>query len=1151
MDEYAKRIITGTTDVSQNQCAHCNLQFPGARARSTHERRCSSKNSVSTNKVNKSTVDKQVLEYNVGNEFSHQYKQGAAFVNSLKNKGNLKDRAMKKKKQKKLQKMTAEDEDFFFGSDDSIDLIDGVEFDGNNDDESMTYFTGKCDDDTNAGDDFTEDNEQTKGTSSSDEIKIEIPNEFLDMLSRDEERKHRRPAEKTMNSCPKKFKYNNSLNETQIALVDLARLLSRHKCDKIVFDEVANWTQYWTNKNPHIWRSYGQSNTWSRKKLISCLEETFQCKDQRPVDRPYEMSDGRKVSIPVFDFATNVRSILDDPNVTNVDNIMAGLDKDTWRPIVTESDHEKDIHAVIADKDSGYLYRMGIDAHVPNPDQCDPTEVVPLPVIFHIDQSHFSNHGDLAVTPVGMTLAMLDVDTIQEVDAWRMIAVVPNLSAKIGKYKDNSVGSSSKEKLQDQNNVFKIALSSFQKACDDGGIPWTSPTGKVKILKPYLYMIIGDTEGNNALCNHMKGNTPKCLVKDCKCPMEKLSSVPALCTPINYDDLAKCKGKHDEIFEMISTKGLVSMKDLWELDGDQEKEKAISFYDIENFASLLPLADRHLGVIGMTPQEILHVLEQGLFDYGLQSIHDIIGPRKTNEATKHAIDILFSDVKLFIERNSERDMKRMANRLGFFNLTKMNASERHGNFFAFTVLMHTSYGEKMLKPCFIKKGVDYNQTKETCMLLLSWARFLMDFNERYFYTDALQATYELMAMINKHLPRPRVSGDKKNPGSRGWDIVKFHVLPIMIANCLKFGCARVYHGSAGEKNHKWFVKRMGMLTQCRLESFAWQVAMNYFDYELFKLAYRSVEKHCRRERIIHEYENDKTTEGNQYYDEFEHCDEINHQEGEIDPSFARSENVDTRGQYSMVVHIEKGTNITHDIKWLDENRNILKTKPSPMIPYAIGYHHAARSREFKLRRDHQSVEVECYTQATVPCKSGDNLKSVLFRCTPDLNGREWYDFALVKFPSTREHVHDFTCAARIMGFFRYKSLEAFSFKKIEVDQLDYEQAQVTTDDTLYVILQCEEGYMTYKHIENNFLRKIKIQNTSELYIYPAGCIVGPLLAVPNIVDQKTVSKNEFIVCSGYHKWGMYFKRFSVRRGKKTKKQKSQFVKTDKYDKNYW
>jgi hypothetical protein len=82
---------------------------------------------------------------------------------------------MKKKKQKKLQEMTAEDEDFFFGSDDSIDLMDGVESDGNNDDESMTYFTGKCDNDTNAGDDYSEDNEQTECTPSSDRIGVEIP----------------------------------------------------------------------------------------------------------------------------------------------------------------------------------------------------------------------------------------------------------------------------------------------------------------------------------------------------------------------------------------------------------------------------------------------------------------------------------------------------------------------------------------------------------------------------------------------------------------------------------------------------------------------------------------------------------------------------------------------------------------------------------------------------------------------------------------------------------------------------------------------------------------------------------------------------------------------------------------------------------------
>jgi hypothetical protein len=524
-------------------------------------------------------------------------------------------------------------------------------------------------------------------------------------------------------------------------------------------------------------------------------------------------------------------------------------------------------------------------------------------------------------------------------------------------------------------------------------------------LKPYLYMIIGDTEGNNVLCSHKGGNNSTCLVKDCKCTLSNLSSVPPVCSPINYDDLVKCKGNNDAIFDMISSKGLVSMKDLWELDGDSQKEKAISFYDIDNFASLLPLADQHLGVIGMTPQELLHVLERGLFDYGLQSIHDIIGPRKTNEAIKHAVDLLFSDVKTFIEHNSERDMKQMANRLGFFNLTKMNASERHGNFFAFTVLMHTTYGEKLLKPCFKEKGVDYDETRRTCMLLLSWARFLMDFNTRHQYANALKATYELMSMIKEHLPRPHIDGDKKNPGSRGWDIVKFHVLPIMIANCLKFGCARVCHGSAGEKNHKWFVKRMGMLTQCRLESFAWQVGMNYFDYELFKLAYRHVEKHCRRERVIHEYDNDKTTEENQYYDLFEDREEFFHEDGEIDPSFNRSKTVDTKGRYSMVVDIAKNNNITCSVKWLDCNRNMLETKTNPMVHWAIGYHQAARCREFNLKREPQSLKVEGFTQATIPCKYGENTKDVLFRCTPDLNGKEWYDFALVKFPKTNEHDH--------------------------------------------------------------------------------------------------------------------------------------------------
>jgi hypothetical protein len=78
-----------------------------------------------------------------------------------------------------------------------------------------------------------------------------------------------------------------------------------------------------------------------------------------------------------------------------------------------------------------------------------------------------------------------------------------------------------------------------------------------------------------------------------------------------------------------------------------------------------------------------------------------------------------------------------------------------------------------------------------------------------------------------------------------------------------------------------------------------------------------------------------------------------------------------------------------------------------------------------------------------------------------------------------------------------------------------------------------------------------IQDTNQLYIYPAGCIVGPLLAVPNVIDNENVSKNQFIVCSGYHKWGMFFKRYSEQNS--AKKKRKQKVKSTLHqpDKNYW
>ncbi len=83
----------------------------------------------------------------------------------------------------------------------------------------------------------------------------------------------------------------------------------------------------------------------------------------------------------------------------------------------------------------------------------------------------------------------------------------------------------------------------------------------------------------------------------------------------------------------------------------------------------------------------------------------------------------------------------------------MNASERHGNFFALTMLMHTTYGRTLLEPHFNKHDISFGDMRETSMLLLAWDKFLLDFNERMHVDMAYKATLVLMRRIKRHFPR--------------------------------------------------------------------------------------------------------------------------------------------------------------------------------------------------------------------------------------------------------------------------------------------------------------------------------------------------------------------------------------------------------------
>jgi hypothetical protein len=80
---------------------------------------------------------------------------------------------------------------------------------------------------------------------------------------------------------------------------------------------------------------------------------------------------------------------------------------------------------------------------------------------------------------------------------------------------------------------------------------------------------------------------------------------------------------------MYLRKGLVSEKDMSCIMDDKIYASAISKHPVKNAFKALPLADPYQGIIGMTPQDMFHVMGAGNYKYFLLGVHDIIAASTT------------------------------------------------------------------------------------------------------------------------------------------------------------------------------------------------------------------------------------------------------------------------------------------------------------------------------------------------------------------------------------------------------------------------------------------------------------------------------------------------------------------------------------------
>ena len=938
----------------------------------------------------------------------------------------------------------------------------------------------------------------------------DLPRKYLNKMKRYEEYRDKMPPGLLSRQ---KFIYKNTLSTQATAYIELLKICSKHDVGRAMFDDIENWAYSHSMGDPTVFQASDRSQRWSYNKTLKHAKEVFHFNDLQPTDKEVTLHDGRVVSVPVVNFAQAMLSILDDPKV--MASIMKGLDPETWRPMVPETEHELNENATIHDKDSGYLYRQGIKLHCPK--DCDPVLVRPFPVLIHIDKSHSDLFGNLSVAPVQCMPAMIDIDAQQKVNAWRQIATIPNLSS--GKGSDGQTSKSGLRNLEDYHKVMNVALSSFVECYENGGFYWTDEKGRTVLLKPYVHYFIGDIAGVNEMIGHYNNCKAQCLVKDCKCKQEDITSFPPKCSQVTWADIQACDTIGD-IFDLYQKKGLVSEKDMSEIFADADFAKSISKHPIDNAFDRLPLSDPYQGIIGMTPQEMLHLMGCGIFKYLIFGVKDIIGLKKKKSRLKGLINDVFPDIKNHLSKNAERDVSPMSNRNGFFNVTSLTNEEIRGNFLGLLVLMNTTYGRDLLEPIFKAKDIDYDDMLETCKLVLAWERFHLDPQSRKDLLKAEKATWELQERMTRDIPREARDKTDKVEGSKGWTIAKFHAMSMISKLNLKLGCSKCFDSSSNEKNHKSFVKKPAGRTQRIGSKFSSQLAKCDFNRIVIERSYDHIKKFTSRDHSSAIGRNVRVNiSTNEYDEESDEEEEDEESDDTADECLVMGHVGDSNigkvsGQCAIVINIDFRKRSHVNYRWKSVLRRILAVSPCLHLHSTVGSYAIREHTKHNIPIP-EKIHIESFTEATI--------RGIRYRANPYWKGGEWYDWAVVRFPETTKTKGGKTCLARIMGFFRYTDIGMLTYKHLEMES--YNKADITKmrDDTLYAVFHCQTNYFKHEALEKTFFRKFSVTEHSEMYILPAVCIRGPMLVVPDIIANGEASQENYMTLLSRHHMGAYFR----------------------------
>jgi hypothetical protein len=197
-------------------------------------------------------------------------------------------------------------------------------------------------------------------------------------------------------------------------------------------------------------------------------------------------------------------------------------------------------------------------------------------------------------------------------------------------------------------------------------------------------------------------------------------------------------------------------------------------------------------------------------------------------AQKYKLDQLAQTFHKTHRQSARKDFPQTDFSNGVTNLANMTANEECGLVFLLICLSQFDDGWSVLNEALIKKGHKTNLSQvlealEALSCFDAWTRldhYWKLSQQKKYSLQAKTSMAKMLTMIRDRLPREE---------GNGWKLPTFHNTMHIVNDMCKYGKPKELNTEVGEKNHKFFAKRIGRRCRKQHKTFARQVALRLSD----------------------------------------------------------------------------------------------------------------------------------------------------------------------------------------------------------------------------------------------------------------------------------------------------------------------------------